>query len=124
MKINYYHFHLYYNLSNIKLATGVVENLGRAFDIKVGRLWEGPVGPHPVCSCQVTVPLELFEKVTACFLNNRKGFDLFIHPVTGDSIADHTDSTMWMGKSYKLNTNFFETLLKPITKINEGVKCD
>ena len=40
-------------------------------------------------------------------LKNRNGFDLFIHPISGDDIADHKDNIMWIGKSYKLNTEFF-----------------
>lgn len=107
MNIKYYHFHLYYELENISIATELREKIDQTFDVEVGRLWEKPVGPHPVCSCQVSVSVELFEKVTAWFLQNRSGIDLFIHPVTGDDIADHTDSCMWIGKSYKLNTDFF-----------------
>ena len=54
------------------------------------------------------VPIELFEKVSAWFLQNRSGIDLFIHPISGDDIADHKDNIMWIGKSYKLNTEFFD----------------
>lgn len=107
MNIKYYHFHLYYKLEEITLASEVAEKISKAFDVEVGRLWEKPVGPHPICSCQVSVPVELFEKVTAWFLENRKGIDLFIHPVTGDDFTDHTESIMWIGKSYILNTDMF-----------------
>jgi DOPA 4,5-dioxygenase len=107
MKIRYYHFHLYYKLVDINLAAKISAQLSQALDVEIGRLWDRPVGPHPVCSCQVTVPVELFEQVSAWFLKNRIGIDLFIHPVTGDDIADHQDSIMWIGKSYTLNTDFF-----------------
>ena len=107
MIIKYYHFHLYYDLENISLATAIREQVNQALDLEVGRLWERSVGPHPVCSCQVTVPVEKFEEATAWFLKNRRGIDIFIHPVTGDDILDHTESVMWIGKSYKLNTDFF-----------------
>ena len=107
MKIQYYHFHLYYEFEDIKLASEVREKISKAFDLEVGRLWDRSVGPHPVGSCQVTVPVELFEKVVAWFLQNRNGIDLFIHPISGDDIADHSDYIMWIGKSYKLNTDFF-----------------
>jgi len=107
MKIEYYHFHLYYEVSDISLAAQVREDIAQAFDVKVGRLWDKPVGPHPVGSCQVTVPVGLFEKVSVWFLENRKGIDLFIHPITGNDINDHNDFVMWIGKSYKLNTEFF-----------------
>jgi len=107
MKIKYYHFHLYYEPDNINLAAEVREKISQTFDVDVGRLWEEAVGPHPVGSCQVTVSVDLFEKVSAWFLKNRNGLDLFIHPISGDDIADHKDLIMWIGKSYKLNTNFF-----------------
>lgn len=107
MKIKYYHFHLYYEFENTTIASKLREKIKQTFKIEVGRLWEKPVGPHPVCSCQVSVPAELFEKMTAWLLQNRNDIDFFIHPVTGNDIADHTDFIMWIGKSYKLNTEFF-----------------
>lgn len=107
MNIEKYHFHLYYELENIGLATEVRNRLSEVFDVEIGRLWDRPVGPHPIGSCQVTVPVNMFEKVSAWFLINRNGIDLFIHPITGDNLADHKDFIMWIGKSYQLNIEFF-----------------
>ena len=78
------------------------------FDYDVGRAWDRPVGPHPIGSCQVTVPEGAFEGVSRWFLKNRKGFDLFVHIVTGDDWLDHTEGVMWIGKSHELNLKFFE----------------
>ena len=107
MKINYYHFHLYYEIKDITLAAELRTKFSQDFDVEVGRLWNRPVGPHPVGSCQVKVPIELFEKVSAWFLKKRNGVDLFIHPISRDDIAYHKYKIMWIGKSYKLNTEFF-----------------
>ena len=82
MDIDYYHFHLYYQIKDIELASRVRDKISHAFDLKVGRLWDRPVGPHPVGSCQITVPTNLFGKIIEWFLKNRDGVDLFIHPIT------------------------------------------
>ena len=108
MKINYYHFHLYYEIKDITLSAKLRTKFSQAFDVEVGRLWDRPIGPHPVGSCHVKVPIKLFEKVSAWFLKNRNGVDLFIQPISEDDIADYKDNIMWIGKSYKLNTEFFD----------------
>jgi len=108
MKILQYHFHLYYEPENINLASDIRDKISNAFEVEVGRLWDRPVGPHPIGSCQIIVPVGLFEKVVAWLLYNRNGVDVLVHPLSGDDIADHNEFVMWIGKPYELNTYFFD----------------
>ena len=108
MKIKYYHFHLYYDVENIEAANVLREKIKESFDFEVGRLWDKPVGPHPIGSCQVSIPTQRFEEALTWFLENRKDIDLFIHPVTGDDLADHSDHAIWVGKSYDLKIEIFK----------------
>ncbi|MGK0367437.1 MAG: aromatic ring-cleaving dioxygenase [Thermoproteota archaeon] len=78
-----------------------------SFDFKIGRVWDKPVGPHPIGSCQVTVPVGEFEKTLIWVLENRGGIDFFIHPVTGNDLEDHTTSSIWVGKSYTVKSEMF-----------------
>ena len=34
---------------------------------------------------------------------NRGALDVFVHPNTGDALADHRDRALWLGRSHTLN---------------------
>lgn len=108
MKFNNYHFHLYFPLEMIKKATKVLDKLkNEKENIQIGTVWDKPVGPHPVGSCQVTVINTNFYEMIEWFFINRQGFSVFIHADTGNDYIDHTDYVLWMGKEYKLNLEMF-----------------
>lgn len=110
MNIQHYHFHLYYSLTQdqIQKATTILEKLAREKeDMPIGRIWDRPVGPHPIGSCQVTVENERFQEMIEWFLANREGLSLFIHPNTGHDLADHTEHVIWMGHEHPLKTELF-----------------
>jgi aromatic ring-cleaving dioxygenase len=100
--IQYYHAHLYYDETTIELAKSLGARAHELFGIKLGRFHERPVGPHPVWSCQLTVPVPLFAQVIPWLALNRSALNVFVHPVTGDDIADHTLHVMWLGQSFPL----------------------
>lgn len=109
MHINNFHFHLYYPFEKINEATEVLNKLREEkVGIPIGRIWDRPVGPHPIGSCQVTVEADQYYEMIQWFLINRNGFSLFIHPDTGDDLADHTDYVMWMGKEHPLKIEQFK----------------
>lgn len=108
MTIKDYHFHLYYDFKDIEKASKLREEISRKFNLEAGRLWDKPVGPHPIGSCQFTVTADLFMELSTWLLSNRNGIDFFIHPNTGDNLADHSEYIMWIGKSYELNLDVFK----------------
>jgi aromatic ring-cleaving dioxygenase len=101
--IQYYHAHLYYDETSITFAKSLALEAHESFGIKIGTFHERPVGPHPVWSCQLTVPVKLFGQVIPWLALNRGVLDVFVHPVTGDDIEDHTRHVMWLGRSFPLN---------------------
>ena len=107
MNIKAFHFHIYFDFSEVALANSMADELRNVDYLEVGRVWDKPVGPHPIGSCQVLVKNEDFYKTMEWFLTNRKGFSIFVHPVTGDDLLDHSDYAMWIGDSYKLNLDMF-----------------
>lgn len=109
MNIKNFHFHLYYPFEEIEKATKILNQLAKDKEgISIGRIWDRPVGPHPIGSCQVTVEKEQFYEMTEWFLENRQGFSVFIHPDTGNDYVDHTDHVIWIGKEHELNTDIFK----------------
>lgn len=104
-EIQFYHAHIYYDETTLEEARTLRQVAGEMFDIPLGRLHERPVGPHTVWSCQLTVPKERFGEIVSWLALNRGKLDFFIHPVTGDDVADHTQHVMWLGRSYPLDLN-------------------
>lgn len=106
-EIQYFHAHIYYGKDTLEEARALREKAGKLFNLDLGRLHEKPVGPHLPWSCQLSVPNEKFAEVISWLALNRGRLDFFIHPVTGDDLADHTKHAMWLGKSYDLNLEIF-----------------
>lgn len=102
-----FHAHLYYPLSEVSSAKSFISKVKEEFDIPVGRVWDKPVGPHPVGSCQLTLSRENYETVTQWLDENRGHFDVFIHAVTGDDYIDHTEHVTWLGNSWDLDLSIF-----------------
>ena len=106
-KFSSYHFHLYFDDPQIPAAQSVAEQLADNFSVSVGRVWDRPVGPHPVNSCQITVPREKFEAIVSWLLVHRRGLDVFIHPEGDNDLIDHRDHIMWIGRSYEIDLSIF-----------------
>lgn len=107
MNFKDYHFHIYFEQHQSQILESILEKLKELKDIKIGRVWNKPIGPHPIGSCQITVPLGRFEWMVQWFLYNREGLDIFVHAVSGDDIKDHTDYIVWIGNQHTLNLGFF-----------------
>ncbi len=107
-EIKNYHIHLYYTESNIKYAKELGSVVHEKFGVAIGRYHERPVGPHPMWSMQITVPIEKLGEVQSFIAINRQDLIAFIHPTTGDDLLDHTSYIGWLGESVKLNTEMFE----------------
>ena len=62
--IREYHAHVYYDAPATRAqAEALVQAAGAKFGVKVGRMHDNPVGPHPRGSCQLTVRPEQFAEV-------------------------------------------------------------
>tara|TARA_R110002110_G_scaffold13002_9_gene62170 strand:+ start:3458 stop:3787 length:330 start_codon:yes stop_codon:yes gene_type:complete len=106
-EITDFHAHVYFDAETVELARSVCEAARDRFDIPMGHMHERPVGPHPMWSCQMTVPTDLFGTVIPWLAMNRQGLIVFTHPQTGDNLIDHTDHAIWMGDALELNVEMF-----------------
>lgn len=109
MEFSIFHFHIYFERIDKGKAEEIIEKIRLLDDLSIGRMWDKPVGPHPIGSCQITVPKESFASMVEWFQLHRNGLDIFIHPVSGDDLKDHTDYVIWLGGSHKINTKMFES---------------
>jgi DOPA 4,5-dioxygenase len=98
-----YHAHVYYDAASKQKAARLREALDGAFDVKLGRWHDRPVGPHPCGSYQIAFGPGLFGALVPWLALNRDGLTVFIHPETGDDVPDHRDFAIWLGRQQKLD---------------------
>lgn len=101
--IKEYHAHVYYDAATRPQAEQLCQAAGSTFGVKVGRMHDKPVGPHPRGSCQLTVQPDQFGTVIPWLVENRKGLTVFAHAQTGNALKDHTDHVLWLGPSEPLD---------------------
>jgi DOPA 4,5-dioxygenase len=105
--IQTYHAHVYFNADTIEQARTLCEHASERFGVKMGRVHERPVGPHPDWSCQLAFDHAQLADVTLWLALNRKGLVVFMHPLTGNDLADHTEHAIWMGAVRELDVSMF-----------------
>jgi aromatic ring-cleaving dioxygenase len=98
-----YHAHIYYDPAKTRstaerLSAVIVDK----FQVKFGGLRDEPTGPHPVANAQVIFTPEQFQPVVEWLMLHRDGLDVLIHPLTHDSVDDHSIYAMWLGSPVPL----------------------
>ena len=106
--IHGYHAHVYYDAESKAAATALRETIEARFDIRMGRMHDRPVGPHPCWSYQVAFEPALFGSLVPWLALNRGDLVVFIHPETGEELEDHRDRAVWLGAKLELNLGIFE----------------
>lgn len=103
-----WHAHVYFDADSRAAAESLCARVRDRFGVEMGRIHEGPVGPHPRGSCQLSVPPGLFGEVIPWLAANRGGLTVFAHGESGDPFADHTDHVLWLGPSEPINLSIFD----------------
>ena len=97
-RIRGWHAHVYFAADTLDQARALCAAAAARFPaLKMGRVHEKPVGPHPDWSCQLAFRAELFAEVLPWLALNRGGLSVFVHPVTGEDLIDHRDRALWLG---------------------------
>ncbi len=103
--IESWHAHVYFDAATREAAWALRERIATELgaQVEIGRFHEKPVGPHPAWSYQLAFGPHAFSHVVGWLVLNHGALDVFLHPNTGDELADHRDRALWLGKSYPLN---------------------
>lgn len=101
--IHGFHAHVYYGPETIDQARTLCEQAAKEFPLKMGRVHEKAVGPHPDWSCQLAFKPELFGQLIPWLAMRRAGLVVFIHPISDNDLVDHRDRAIWMGAVRPLN---------------------
>jgi aromatic ring-cleaving dioxygenase len=105
--IRSFHAHVYFDANSLVQARALCEAAAQRFDLDMGQVHEKLVGPHPDWSCQLAFTAERFGTVVPWLALNRNGLVVFVHPETGDDLADHRDHAIWLGDSRPLDLRMF-----------------
>jgi len=103
-----WHAHVYFDADSQASAKSLCEAAASRFGVAMGRIHAGPVGPHPMGSCQLSVPPEAFAEVIPWLALNRGTLTVFAHAETGAPLADHTRHVLWLGESLALDLSIFD----------------
>ena len=96
-RIKGYHAHVYYSPQTRAIAERLRAAIGERFQARLGSWHDERVGPHPVSMYQVAFASEEFSGLVPWLMLNREGLDILVHPLTDDSVADHTQFVLWLG---------------------------
>jgi aromatic ring-cleaving dioxygenase len=96
-RIEGYHAHLYYDPETRPTAARLRTAIGERFQGRIGSWHDEPVGPHPVAMYQVAFAVEEFPAFVPWLMLNRERLNILVHPLTDDSVADHTRFALWLG---------------------------
>ncbi|MEM8662445.1 MAG: DOPA 4,5-dioxygenase family protein [Pseudomonadota bacterium] len=102
-----YHAHIYFDADTKLAARAICDASGERFGLKVGRFHEKLVGPHPRWSCQISFSAKDFEAYLGWLDASRGDLTVFVHPLTGDDLRDHTEFAYWLGDSVELKLDIF-----------------
>jgi aromatic ring-cleaving dioxygenase len=100
-----YHAHLYYAPETRPVAERLRAALAARFpEARIGNWHDEPIGPHPVAMYQVAFAVEDFPQLVPWLMLNREELNVLVHPLTDDSVADHTQFALWLGSPLPLRT--------------------
>ncbi|KAK9797388.1 hypothetical protein WJX73_000532 [Symbiochloris irregularis] len=105
-----YHAHVHFSLDGeepFETASAFKERLQERFPSSehyfFGRTHRKPVGPHPVGSYELVFTRPDYADVVNFLTFNRpSSLSIFIHPHTFQSLEDHMDRALWLGKPNEL----------------------
>jgi DOPA 4,5-dioxygenase len=103
-----YHAHIYYDEESRTAAAKLREDLDAAFEVRLGRWRDAPVGPHPRSMYQVAFAPDQFAELVPWLMLNRAGLVILVHPLTGDDRADHDAHALWLGEKLGLDLEALE----------------
>ena len=110
-----FHAHIYYDADERVAAEALRDDLlTRTEPLFVGRMTEGPVGPHPIP--QFEVHFTERDRSAIEDLLKASGLRALVHPLTDDDLADHISLAHWIGDPVALD----ESTLDP-PGLNQGV---
>lgn len=115
-----YHAHIYHEPGQRAASDALHARLtelmsGELADLlMVGKLREGPVGPHPLPQFEIHFLKRALPSILP--LIEASGLRALVHPLTDDDLADHTTLATWIGEPLDLDLSVMDP-----PGVNQGV---
>ncbi|MEM8809674.1 MAG: DOPA 4,5-dioxygenase family protein [Cyanobacteria bacterium P01_G01_bin.38] len=104
---DHYHAHVYFDEASVEQASLICHRAGALFEVKVGRVHQKLIGPHPRWSCQLAFDKAQFDLLIPWLEENRENLTVLVHALTGNDLEDHTKHASWLGDPVPLNLSVF-----------------
>ena len=102
MSFNYFHSHIYFEPVTRETALWVRKEITSWFAVAASRLFDDPIGPHPLGMFEVDFGARDFGAIVPWLMANRRGLSVLVHPRSGDDLLDHTEYALWLGQTLPL----------------------
>jgi aromatic ring-cleaving dioxygenase len=94
-----FHAHVYFDgAQQRERALALREQIGARFAVALGRVHDGPIGPHARAMYQVAFDVATFGNFVPWLMLNRQGLTVLVHTNTRDERGDHLARALWMGE--------------------------